>query len=163
MTYDIERAFEKRTTKFIKIRLTRTFFRQLKMTINQCKNITWGKNTFFRKNILLYTINNISMVLEIIIYKYSCILKTMFRNTFPEPQPDSASCFRDIVMTLSLRYCILSFKLLCHRFGIQISISVCANRLLCIVGELSWGGSVAVAVGDCHMWQVTCDTWHFRN
>ena len=31
------------------------------------------------------------MVLEIIIIKFSCILKTMFRNTIPEPQPDSAS------------------------------------------------------------------------
>ena len=35
--------------------------------------------------------NNISMVLEIIIIKFSCILKLMSRNTFPEPQPDSAS------------------------------------------------------------------------
>ena len=31
------------------------------------------------------------MVLEIIIIKFSCILITMSRNTFPEPQPDSAS------------------------------------------------------------------------
>ena len=31
------------------------------------------------------------MVLEIIIIKFSCILKIMSRNTFPEPQPDSAS------------------------------------------------------------------------
>ena len=30
------------------------------------------------------------MVLEIIIIKLSCILKMMSRNTFPEPQPDSA-------------------------------------------------------------------------
>ena len=30
------------------------------------------------------------MVLEMIIIKFSCILKTMFRNTIPEPQPDSA-------------------------------------------------------------------------
>ena len=49
------------------------------------------KNTFFLKNVLLYTINNISKVLEIIIIKFSCILKTMSRNTFPEPQPDSDS------------------------------------------------------------------------
>ena len=40
---------------------------------------------------MLYTINNISMVLKIIISKYSCILKIISRNTFPEPQPDSAS------------------------------------------------------------------------
>ena len=31
------------------------------------------------------------MVLEIIISKFSCILKMMSKNTFPEPQPDSAS------------------------------------------------------------------------
>ena len=30
------------------------------------------------------------MVLEIIIMKFSCILKKMSRNTFPEPQPDSS-------------------------------------------------------------------------
>ena len=42
-------------------------------------------------NVLLCTINNISMVLEINIIKLSCILKTMSRNTIPEPQPDSAS------------------------------------------------------------------------
>ena len=35
--------------------------------------------------------NNISMVLEIMIFKFSCILKIMSRNTFTEPQPDSAS------------------------------------------------------------------------
>ena len=31
------------------------------------------------------------MVLQIIFIKFSCILKTMSRNTFPDPQPDSAS------------------------------------------------------------------------
>ena len=31
------------------------------------------------------------MVLEIIITKFSCVLKIMSRNNFPEPQPDSAS------------------------------------------------------------------------
>ena len=31
------------------------------------------------------------MVLEIITIKFSGILKIMSRNTFPEPQPDSAS------------------------------------------------------------------------
>ena len=61
------------------------------MTINQYNKITWGKTHFFSKNLLLYTINNISMVLEIIIIKFSCILKTMSKITFPEPQPDSAS------------------------------------------------------------------------
>ena len=49
------------------------------------------KKHIFCKNVLLYTINNISMVLEIVIIKFSCILKMMSRNTFPEPQPDIAS------------------------------------------------------------------------
>ena len=40
---------------------------------------------------MLYTINYISMLLEIIIIKLSSILKMMSKNTFPEPQPDSAS------------------------------------------------------------------------
>ena len=31
------------------------------------------------------------MVLKIIISKFSCISKIISRNTFPEPQPDSAS------------------------------------------------------------------------
>ena len=49
------------------------------------------KKFFFCKNVLLYTINNIDMVLEIIISKFSCIWKMMSSNTFPEPQPYSAS------------------------------------------------------------------------
>ena len=89
-----------KTTKFsIKIRLKRTLIRQLKRTINQCKSsciiIIIKKNIYiyiyFCKNILLYTIISIAMVLKIIISKCSFILKMMFRNTFPEPQPDSAS------------------------------------------------------------------------
>ena len=55
------------------------------------KKIHEKKHIFFCKNVLLFTINNISMVLEITIIKFSCILKTMSRNTIPEPQPDSAS------------------------------------------------------------------------
>ena len=91
MSSKIEQAFEK-TTKFsIKIRLKRTLIRQLKRTINQCKISYMRKNIFFCKNVLLYSITNISMVLEIIIGKLSCNLKMMSRNTFPEPQPDSAS------------------------------------------------------------------------
>ena len=67
MSSKIERVFEK-TTKFsIKIRLKRTIIRQLKRTINQCKISYMRQNTFFCKNVLIYTINNISMVLEIII------------------------------------------------------------------------------------------------
>ena len=39
--------------------------------------------------------------------------------------------------------------------------SVLMNQsLLCIVGELAGGGSVAVAVCVGDMWQVTCDTWY---
>ena len=49
------------------------------------------KKQLFCKNVLLYPINNTSMVLEIIIIKFSGILEIMARNTFPEPQPDSAS------------------------------------------------------------------------
>ena len=48
------------------------------------------KHVFFCKTVLLYTINNISMVLEIIIIKFSCILKIVSSDTFPEPQADSA-------------------------------------------------------------------------
>ena len=50
-----------------------------------------SKTTFYCKNVLLNTINNICMVLEIIIIKCICTLKMMSRNTFAEPQPDSAS------------------------------------------------------------------------
>ena len=92
MNFKIERAFDK-TTKFsIKIRVKMRLIRQLKMTINQCKISCRRKNIFiFCKNVFLYTIINRYMVLQIIISKFSCILKMMSRNTFPEPQPDSAS------------------------------------------------------------------------
>ena len=49
------------------------------------------KHIFFCNNVLLYTINNLSMVLEILISKFSYSLKIISRITFPEPQPDSAS------------------------------------------------------------------------
>ena len=92
ISFKIKRAFEKTTKVSIKIRLKRILSSQIKRTINQCK-ISYMTifNTFFCKNVLLYTINSISMVLEIITCKYSCILKFRSRNTFPEPQPDSAS------------------------------------------------------------------------
>ena len=51
----------------IKIMLIRSLIRQLKKTINQCKTSYMRKNHFFCKNVFLYTINNISMVLKIII------------------------------------------------------------------------------------------------
>ena len=82
----------KKTTKLsIKIRLKRILTRQLKRIIIQCKISYMRKTYFYFKNVLLYTINNISMLLEIIISYFSCILKMMSRNTFHEPQCDSAS------------------------------------------------------------------------
>ena len=82
----------KKTRKLsFKISLKRTINMKLKRTINQCKISYISENTFFCKNVFLYTINNISMVLQIIIIKSCCILKTMSRNSFPGPQPDSAS------------------------------------------------------------------------
>ena len=56
---------------------------------------------FLCKNVLLYTIINIFKVLEIIIDKFSCMLNMMSRNTFPEPQPDSAS-YRHVNMSISV-------------------------------------------------------------
>ena len=56
------------------------------------------KKHFFCKNVLLSTITIISMVLEIIIVTFSCILIIMSRNTFPEPQPDNASYTPSIVL-----------------------------------------------------------------
>ena len=44
------------------------------------------------------------MVLEIIISKFSCILKMMSRNTFPAPQPDSAS-YPDCLVYLNCSNC----------------------------------------------------------
>ena len=67
----------------------RTLIGQLNRTINHCK-ILYVRTHPFCKNILIYSINNTSMVLEIFVSQFSCILKIMARNTFPEPQPDSA-------------------------------------------------------------------------
>ena len=39
---------------------------------------------------------------------------------------------------------------------VKISIST----VLCLLGELAWGGSMAVALGLSDMWQVTGDTRH---
>ena len=58
------------------------FFQKLSISNFQYKKITWGKNTFFCKNVLLYTINFLSILLKIIIIKFSCILKIVSRNTF---------------------------------------------------------------------------------
>ena len=95
MTSKIERALEKRTKNLIKLRLKKTLIRQIKNPINRYKKkLPYEKHIFFKNNVLLYTIKkNISMVLEIIIIKISCILQMMSRNTFPEPQP--YVCFDD--------------------------------------------------------------------
>ena len=58
---------------------------------NQCKILMWGKKTFFCKIKSLYTINNLSVVIEMIAVYFSYGLKMMSRNTLSEPQPDSAS------------------------------------------------------------------------
>ena len=57
-------VFEKSTKFSIKIGQKRTLIMQLNRTINQCKFLTWGKKHFF---VLLYNINNLSVVLEIMI------------------------------------------------------------------------------------------------
>ena len=63
-----------------------------KRTKNQCKIPFMRKKThFFCKNELIYTINNPSVILEVSLSKFSYSLKMMSRNTFSEPQPDSAS------------------------------------------------------------------------
>ena len=58
------------------------------------------------------------MVLEIIDIKLSCILKIMSRNTFPEPQPDSASYPEAIDWNITLRTQI-SFWASISEFGPQ--------------------------------------------
>ena len=134
-------SIKKRTTFSIKISLYRTLIRQLKGTINQCKKIYMRKKTFFLKNVLLNTINNIGMVLEIIIIKFICTLIIMSRNTFPEPQPDSAL------------YCeILNLKLRLHR------------NILLWPSTSSWtgpGGSPCVTLTGCCCWNYhhTPHTW----
>ena len=65
----------------MKIQLKKKLIRQLKRTINQCKKLHEEK-THFCKNALLYTLNGISMVLEIIIIKSSCILKIRLEILF---------------------------------------------------------------------------------
>ena len=84
----IEWAFEKITKFSIKIGPRRTIIRQL----NQCKIPTWGKKHIFCKYVLLYTVNKpLCDIYEKVMSQFSYSLKMMSRNTFPEPQPDSAS------------------------------------------------------------------------
>ena len=49
MSSKFERAFEKRTTFSIKIKLIKTLIRQQKRTINQCKKNYMRKKPFFFK------------------------------------------------------------------------------------------------------------------
>ena len=67
------------------------------------------------------------MVLEIIIVRFSCILKIMSRNTFPEPQPDSASYYKD---SFSHVYSQAKYFILDTRFPVFMYIlgSVCISR-----------------------------------
>ena len=63
----------------------KTLFRQLKGLLINVKFLIWGKTHFFWKNFLLYTINTLSVVMEIIISKVSYSLKMISRYTFPQP------------------------------------------------------------------------------
>ena len=89
MSSKIERPFEKTNIIFHQ---KSTSIRQLKRPYIIVKFLTWWKSHFFCcKNVLLCIINTLPVVLEIIINKFSYCLKIMSINTFPKPQPDSAS------------------------------------------------------------------------
>ena len=68
------------------------------------------KKHFFCKDVLLYAIITISMVLETIISKFSCILKMISRNNFPDPQPDSPSYPVLFKMTIIYKHFTLTSK-----------------------------------------------------
>ena len=127
----------KKITKFsIKIRLKRTLIRQLKRTINQSKKNYMRKKNKNCKNVLLYTINNISMVLEIIIIYCSCILKLcleiLFLNLNLTVPPTSSSYFS------FLKYLILStcvFSCMQKMFGKTYHFSFCHAL---VVGWRPW-------------------------
>ena len=53
----------------------------------------------------------------------------------------------------------LQFQWFC-RFRFFLGFGSLKNSLLCIVGELTWGGFAAVAVGISGRCPVTGDTWH---
>ena len=90
MSSKFKQAFKKmEEKKFHQTRAKKEIFQATIRTINQCKIPYMRKNTYFCKNALLCIINNLPVVLEIIISKFSYCLKMMSRNTFAEPQPDS--------------------------------------------------------------------------
>ena len=72
----------------------------------------WGKHIFC-KNISIYVINNISVLVNIIFIKFSYSLKIMSRNSFSDPQPNSASySLLDISWSfIVFCMCVLSPKL----------------------------------------------------
>ena len=76
----IKRAFEKITRKM-------TLIWQLIGPWINVKFLIWKKHIFFCKNELLFSINNLSLVLEIIISWFSYSYKIMSRNTFPKLTP----------------------------------------------------------------------------
>ena len=71
------------------------------------------------------------MVLEIIIIKFSGILKIMARNTFPESQPDSASYLRFCMVPpkLEIQLCMDPPKLRIRFIIVQtyVSDSICSQ------------------------------------
>ena len=69
------------------------------------------------------------MVLEIIISKFSCILKMMTSNTFSEPQPDSASYIYFLILFFSFFVYCLQTQHINHCFPELFTL----HHLLCTV------------------------------
>ena len=57
------------------------------------------------------------------------------------------------------RTLVSDLAILAHKWS-KIYVKITSSILLCIVGELAGGGSVAVTLVTCDRWQVTQDTWH---
>ena len=83
MSSKIKQAIKKITKKNLKNRAKQDINQATKRTIYQCKIPYMRKKTFFCKSVWLYIINNLFVVLEIIISKFSYNLKIISRNTFP--------------------------------------------------------------------------------
>ena len=91
---NIEQAFEKNNIIFHQNRAKKEINQTTKRTINQCKSPKMRTNTIFCKNVLLCFINNLPAVSLLVLYRYQVIFLSFesdVQNTFPEPQPDSAS------------------------------------------------------------------------
>ena len=91
MTLKIEGVFEKMNKIFSKKLAKRTLNLVSKKDPNQCKISYMRKKYIFCKIQSLYTINNLSVVMEIISSYFPYGLKKMSRYTLSAPQPDSAS------------------------------------------------------------------------